>query len=83
MYKGKLFEAGQKVKIIPSVELEHLFYFGVSDIVVTMLQYGGRETKIRKVIPQEQWTYEDLPEYYIEADTGAWVWHENLLEPIE
>lgn len=84
MYKGKLFEEGQKVKILPSIILEHMMYCGISDIVVTMIPYGGFETKIRKVIPQEQWTDKNVPEYFIEADTGdPWVWYHNLLEPID
>lgn len=84
MYKGKLFEEGQKVKILPKEELNAMFFQGVSDIVVTMIQYGGCETTIREVIPQEHWTCEDMPEYYIEADTGdPWVWYHNLLKPIE
>lgn len=84
MYKGKLFKEGQKVKILPSIILEHMMYCGISDVVVNMIPYGGFETKIREVIPQEQWTCEDMPEYLLEVDKDdPWVWYNNLLEPIE
>ena len=83
MYKGKLFKEGQKVKILPSIILEHMMYCGISDIVVTMIPYGGFETKIARVLPKEEWEHPDIPEYILDVDSGVWIWYNETLKPIE
>ena len=83
MYKGKLFEEGQEVRILPIKELLRLKIDNDADIVLSMLKYGGYKAKITMVIPQEQWLCENMPEYELNIDNQSWVWYENLLEPIE
>lgn len=77
------FEEGQEVRIVPIKELVRLKIGDGIDIVPPMFKYGGYKAKITTVIPQEQWTCEDIPEYELDADNRWWIWYENLLEPIE
>lgn len=83
MYKEKLFEEGQEIQIVSIKELVRLRIEDDTDIVPLMFQYGGYKTKIARVVPQEQWTCEDVPEYELDADNRCWTWYHNLLKPIE
>ena len=83
MYKGKLFEEGQEVQIVSIKELVRLRIEDDMDIVLLMFQYGGYKAKIARVVPEEEWTCEDMPEYQLDADNQRWTWYHNLLKPIE
>lgn len=78
-----MFKEGQEVRIVPIKELVRLKIYDDVDIVIPMFNYGGYKAKITRVIPQEEWICEDMPEYELDADNRCWIWYENLLEPIE